>query len=65
GFLKHGLSADAKQELTELIHRYRQGFVPLMAPLTLLQHHLKLQPNAYVSAQRYFAPYPETLGLRA
>ncbi|MBZ9613577.1 YbgA family protein [Rheinheimera maricola] len=65
GFLKHGLSAEAKQELADLIHRYRQGFVPLMAPLTLLQHHLKQQPNSYVSAQRYFSPYPEELGLRA
>ncbi|WP_397472926.1 DUF1722 domain-containing protein, partial [Rheinheimera sp.] len=59
------LNADAKQELTELIHRYRQGFVPLLAPITLLQHHLKLQPNSYVSSQRYFEPYPESLGLRA
>ncbi|MBU2113647.1 MAG: DUF523 and DUF1722 domain-containing protein [Gammaproteobacteria bacterium] len=65
GFLKHGLSAEAKQELAELIHRYRQGFVPLLAPIALLQHHLKQHPNSYVSAQRYFAPYPETLGLRA
>ena len=65
GFLKHGLSTEAKQELADLIQRYRQGFVPLLAPLILLQHHLKQQPNAYVSAQRYFAPYPESLGLRA
>lgn len=65
GFLKHGLTAEAKQELAELIHRYRQGYVPLLAPITLLQHHLKLQPNDYVSNQRYFAPYPESLGLRA
>lgn len=65
GFLKHSLNADAKQELTDLIHRYRQGFVPLLAPVTLLQHHLKLQPNSYVSNQRYFSPYPESLGLRA
>lgn len=65
GFLKHGLTAEAKQELSDLIHRYRQGFVPLLAPLTLLQHHLKQHPNAYVSNQRYFDPYPENLGLRA
>lgn len=65
GFLKHGLSAEAKQELASLIDRYRQGFVPLLAPVTLLQHHLKQLPNSYVSAQRYFNPYPETLGLRA
>lgn len=64
GFLKTGLTAQAKQELSELIHRYRQGFVPLLAPITLIQHHLAQRPNAYVSAQRYFTPYPENLGLR-
>jgi len=64
GFLKHGLTSEAKQELAGLIHRYRKGFVPLLAPLTLMQHHLKQQPNSYVSAQRYFSPYPESLGLR-
>ena len=64
GFLKHGLSAAAKQELSDVIHRYRQGFVPLLAPITLLQHHLRLYPNNYISNQRYFEPYPESLGLR-
>lgn len=64
GFLKPVLTAEEKQELSDLIHRYRQGFVPLLAPITLLQHHLKHHPNAYVSAQRYFSPYPENLGLR-
>jgi uncharacterized protein YbgA (DUF1722 family) len=65
GFLKNMLSTKAKQELAELIHRYRQGFVPLLAPVTLLQHHLSQHPNEYVSTQRYFSPYPESLGLRA
>ncbi|WP_027671137.1 YbgA family protein [Rheinheimera baltica] len=65
GFMKNLLTAKAKQELSELIHRYRQGFVPLLAPITLLQHHLSEHPNEYVSAQRYFSPYPENLGLRA
>ena len=64
GFLKNGLTAEAKQELSELIQRYRKGFVPLLAPITLLLHHLKQHPNEYVSAQRYFSPYPEVLGLR-
>ncbi|GAB2925862.1 YbgA family protein [Rheinheimera gaetbuli] len=65
GFLKHGLTTEAKQELSDLIQRYRKGFIPILAPITLLQHHLKQHPNAYISNQRYFAPYPENLGLRA
>ncbi|MBV2131028.1 YbgA family protein [Arsukibacterium indicum] len=65
GFLKKSLSQAEKQELADLIHRYRQGFLPLMSPLTMLTHHLRQHPNQYVSAQRYLNPYPEQLGLRA
>lgn len=65
GFLKKSLNSAEKNELTDLIHRYRQGFLPLMAPLTLLGHHLRQYPNQYVAAQRYLSPYPEQLGLRA
>lgn len=65
GFLKKSLSNTEKHELTDHIHRYRQGFLPLMAPLTLLSHHLRQYPNQYVTTQRYLSPYPEQLGLRA
>lgn len=65
GFLKKSLTTAEKHELSDLIHRYRQGFLPLMSPLTLLAHYLRQHPNQYVAAQRYFSPYPEQLGLRA
>ncbi|WP_372626177.1 YbgA family protein [Arsukibacterium sp.] len=65
GFLKKSLSSTEKSELTDLIHRYRQGFLPLMAPLTLLGHYLRQYPNQYIATQRYLNPYPEQLGLRA
>jgi uncharacterized protein YbgA (DUF1722 family)/uncharacterized protein YbbK (DUF523 family) len=65
GFLKKSLDQAEKQELADVIHRYRQGFLPLMSPLTLLTHHLRQYPNQYLAAQRYLEPYPEQLGLRA
>jgi uncharacterized protein YbgA (DUF1722 family)/uncharacterized protein YbbK (DUF523 family) len=65
GFFKKMLSPAAKQELLSLIHQYRLGHAPLMAPLTLLKHHLSLHPHQYVAAQRYLLPYPPELGLRA
>ena len=65
GFFKQMLSADAKQELLQLIHQYRLGHAPLLAPLTLLKHHLRQHPQAYVAAQRYLQPFPAELGLRA
>ena len=41
GYLKKALSADDKAELCEVIERYRNGYVPLIVPLTLLKHHFR------------------------
>jgi uncharacterized protein YbgA (DUF1722 family) len=65
GFFKKMLSSTAKQELLLLIHKYRQGHLPLLAPLTLLRHHLSQHPHQYVAAQQYLQPFPDELGLRA
>ncbi|GGD77978.1 YbgA family protein [Lacimicrobium alkaliphilum] len=65
GYFKKQLDKADKQELCEQIDKYRLGYVPLMAPVTLLRHHLKKYPNDYLQQQRYLQPYPEALGLRA
>ena len=64
GYFKKQLSSCRRQELAEVIHKYRQGIVPLMAPLMLLKHCLAEYPNDYVAQQRYLNPYPEPLALR-
>ncbi|WP_430455970.1 YbgA family protein [Rheinheimera sp.] len=64
GFFKKVLSAEAKAELLQLIHQYRLGHIPLLAPLTLLKHHLRLHPDDYVACQRYLQPFPTELGVR-
>lgn len=65
GFFKKQLNKQDKHELNEQILKYRSGYVPLMAPVTLLKHHLQHHPNGYLEQQVYFQPYPEELGLRA
>jgi len=65
GYLKHALDANAKQELLHLIDEYRHGRVPLIAPLTLLRHYQKKEPNAYIERQVYLAPHPPELMLRS
>jgi len=64
GYFKRVLSADDKAELSQLIEQYRTGLVPLVVPLTLLKHHLRQHPNAYLAEQRYLQPHPENLSLR-
>ncbi|SFA93999.1 YbgA family protein [Azotobacter beijerinckii] len=64
GYLKRVLSAAEKQELQQLIDQYRQGTVPLVVPLTLIKHHFRRHPDAYIAQQAYLQPHPEALGLR-
>ena len=66
GYLKRSLSNQDKEEMTELIHQYRQGIVPLVVPLALLKHHLNHQPDVadYARQQVYLNPHPYELGLR-
>ena len=65
GFLKDALTREDKAELLGLIEDYRQGLVPLIVPLTLLQHHLGRHPVPdWVHQQVYLHPYPKELMLR-
>ena len=65
GYLKKDLSPDDKQELLALIEDYRNELVPLIVPLTLLQHHLRRYPVPdWVHQQVYLIPYPKELMLR-
>jgi uncharacterized protein YbgA (DUF1722 family)/uncharacterized protein YbbK (DUF523 family) len=64
GYFSKKISRVEKQELVNYIDQYRLGLVPLVAPLTLLKHHLLNNPKDYLANQRYFAPYPENLKLR-
>jgi uncharacterized protein YbgA (DUF1722 family) len=65
GLLKDALSKEDKAELLGLIEDYRTGLVPLIVPLTLLQHHLSRHavPD-WVHQQVYLNPYPKELMLR-
>lgn len=64
GYLKKDLAPAAKQEMLNLIDLYRQGDIPLIAPLTLLNHHFSNHPNSYISRQTYLQPHPADLKLR-
>ena len=64
GYLKQILKPYEKQELSQLIDAYRNGFVPLVVPLTLLKHHLLKLDNPYLKSQTFWSPHPDNLGLR-
>ncbi|WP_375057767.1 YbgA family protein [Zobellella sp. DQSA1] len=64
GYFKGQLSSRQRQALARTIHQYREGILPLLAPITLLRHYLEEHPNDYLRQQVYFNPYPEALRLR-
>lgn len=64
GYFKKYLSKAQKKELSELIDKYRQGILPLFAPLTLIKHYLQTYPDPYIAQQSFLSPYPEELCLR-
>lgn len=64
GYFKRLLDAGSRDELSTAIEDYRKGLVPLVAPLTLLRHHVRQQEVRYLAGQVYLQPHPKELMLR-
>ena len=64
GYFKDVLSADEKQELLEVIERYRTELVPLVVPVTLVNHYVRKFGEPYLLRQTYLNPHPVELQLR-
>lgn len=64
GYFKKHLSVKQKEELSDLIEKYRQGMLPLLVPITLINHYLREFPTPYIDQQVYLNPHPEALRLR-
>jgi len=64
GHLKKLLDPESKAELIATIDEYRRELVPLIVPLTLLRHHIRVYEVTYLSGQTYLEPHPRELMLR-
>jgi uncharacterized protein YbgA (DUF1722 family) len=64
GYFKKQLSSDEKQELLEIISQYREGYIPLVVPITLVNHYVRKYNQSYLSEQTYLHPHPIELQLR-
>ncbi|MBN2224835.1 MAG: DUF523 and DUF1722 domain-containing protein [Deltaproteobacteria bacterium] len=58
GYFKKNLATDEKQELVEVIDEYRRGFIPLIVPVTLLNHYVRKYDQPYLKEQTYLNPRP-------
>jgi len=64
GYFKRELTGDEKQELLEIIDLYREEHVPLIVPVTLINHYVRKYDQPYLKKQFYLHPHPLELHLR-
>jgi len=64
GYFKGQLSSDEKQELLDVIDHYKKEYIPLIVPITLIQHYVRKYDQPYLKQQVYLNPHPLELQLR-
>jgi uncharacterized protein YbgA (DUF1722 family)/uncharacterized protein YbbK (DUF523 family) len=64
GYFKRDLGPAEKEELQGVIQDFRRGLVPLIVPLTLIRHHVRILGVEYLAGQTYLEPHPKELMLR-
>jgi len=64
GYFKKNLTADEKQELLTVFDQYQSGYVPLVVPITLINHYVRKYDQHWLKTQTYLNPHPFELKLR-
>jgi uncharacterized protein YbgA (DUF1722 family)/uncharacterized protein YbbK (DUF523 family) len=63
GFFKQELDGHDRQELLDMISAYKEGRIPLLMPVTLLNHYAHKYGKAYLTQQFFLNPDPAELKL--
>jgi len=64
GFFKKNLTSDEKQELLNVISQFKESLIPLIVPITLINHYVRKYEESYLARQYYLNPHPLELKLR-
>jgi uncharacterized protein YbgA (DUF1722 family) len=64
GYFRDRLDQDSRRELAAVIEDYRNGLVPLIVPITLVRHYVRILDVDYLRGQVYLEPHPKELMLR-
>ena len=64
GYFSPALEPEARIEMLELIEEHRVGRVPLIVPMTLIRHYVRIHKVGYLLGQTYLEPHPRELSLR-
>ncbi|BCS87736.1 YbgA family protein [Pseudodesulfovibrio sediminis] len=63
GYFKKNIDAKDKQEVLDMITAYRTGKIPLLMPVTLLNHFARKYQKPYLIQQYFLNPSPAELQL--
>ncbi len=64
GYFKKQLQPDEKRELVEVIEEYHRGLIPLIVPIVLLKHYVRIYDKPYLKRQYFLNSHPVELMLR-
>jgi uncharacterized protein YbgA (DUF1722 family)/uncharacterized protein YbbK (DUF523 family) len=64
GYFKKFIPSAEKAELLDIITQYRSNTVPLIVPITLINHYVRKYNQPYLKDQYYLNPHPVELKLR-
>lgn len=64
GYFKKDITPAEKAELLELTDAYTNHLLPLIVPITMLNHYVRKYDKEYLAGQYYLNPHPKELALR-
>lgn len=64
GHFKKNLSSGEKAEFLEILDEFKAGYLPLIVPITLINHFVRKYDERYLQSQHYLNPHPVELKLR-
>jgi uncharacterized protein YbgA (DUF1722 family)/uncharacterized protein YbbK (DUF523 family) len=64
GYFRNNLTQDEHTEICEIIDTYHNHLVPLIVPVTLINHYVRKYKPPYLEHQYYLHPHPMELMLR-
>lgn len=64
GYFKKDITREEKAELGEIVSNYHDHLVPLIVPITMINHYARKYDSDYLIKQYYLHPHPMELALR-
>lgn len=65
GYFKKYLKKEEKEYILEALLEYKNGLIPLIAVIKLLNLYINLYDIKYLKEQKFLSPYPKELALRS